>query len=871
MGKTRLIAELLEAATADGFAVASAATREYANAPYAATAEALAKFAIDCNETGDDEADGKARRFNAIGEAIAAAAARAPRGIVLAVEDLHWADVASLELLRFLAGRLAPSAATLVVTYRVDELEADTARARAVLALERDADGIITLDALEPRQMDALVAAVLNETQRSLPRSVAARVCELSDGRPLFAEELLRGVFERLDRDAHAEPTVPASIRVTVRERFATLTDADRAILLHAAVIGRRFSASFVATLSGADLTAVYGALRRARDLQLIVEQRDDPGGDAFAFRHALMREAVYAELLRAEARLMHGKVAHALVADPAPDAAEVADHLWRAGEIESAAAWGERAGDEAFALYAYADAARAFERAYGLATDDARRASLAERAAHAWYALPDLAQAIEWFGRAAEAYGAAQQPARAWRSALRRARALVEAGRYQDGMREADRLAAVPGAESAARIEAELMIAGLLTVYGLGAEALARLGNVERIGVPDDPVLRMRISATYAVALGHLGEADEARKHFEATVSAARSIGDHDMLLRTYNNWGNCELFSGSLPRASELYAEALREAERTRNLRIVAWTSQNAALARVLAGGFAEARAILDEAERIQGSVPFVSRWARALRARMNVFEGHPAGDDEDGVRAALDDAIDGADRGSIAILSAALAHRLAVEQRLDEAAEAVERVMPLFDVFDVPYWLADASARFGNAATRGRTRELIAIDAARAGKRMAHAALAMFDARDALRRRQRASAIAHATAAATIFRDAGWVLDEAFALELAGRVPDALAIFRRAGAAGEVRRLTATRSPAPRRRGEATLTQREREVAELVATGRPTRAIAQALVISERTVETHIASVYRKLGVPNRRALEALLAEVQSSVSP
>jgi len=94
--------------------------------------------------------------------------------------------------------------------------------------------------------------------------------------------------------------------------------------------------------------------------------------------------------------------------------------------------------------------------------------------------------------------------------------------------------------------------------------------------------------------------------------------------------------------------------------------------------------------------------------------------------------------------------------------------------------------------------------------------------------------------------------------------GRWGGWVALFRETGALGEVRRLTETGLTAPRRRGESTLTTREREIAGLVVAGRPTRAIADTLVISERTVETHIAAIYRKLGVPNRTALAKLLDE-------
>ena len=153
---------------------------------------------------------------------------------------------------------------------------------------------------------------------------------------------------------------------------------------------------------------------------------------------------------------------------------------------------------------------------------------------------------------------------------------------------------------------------------------------------------------------------------------------------------------------------------------------------------------------------------------------------------------------------------------------------------------------------------------VIAAHDGAFPARGFLALADAREALRRRRRDEAIAFAETAVDAFRTAGWRVEEACALELAGQTADAVALFRAAGAAGEVRRLTETGTAAPRKRGESTLTAREREIAALVVAGQATRAVADALVISERTVETHIAAIYRKLGVSNRTALARLLGD-------
>lgn len=862
IGKTRLVEEAVRVAREEGYRTAIGSTREYANAPYAALEEALELLGIPVVPAVDDGgADAKMRRFNAIAESIAAEADAGGLGLLFAVEDLHWADSGTLDLLRFLSKRLAGRNVTFIVTYRVDEIESDSARARSILALERDAQAVITLNSLPAQQIERLLASVIRDGDRTVSRSVVAEIRELSDGRPLFAEELLRGVFERLDRDADAIPTVPSSIRIAVRERFSALTETDQAILLHAALIGRRFSARFVASFSGHDLLAVYAALRRARELQLVVEQPGEEA-DAFAFRHALTREAIYEQMLRAETQLMHAKVAQALAAEASPDVAAIADHLWRAGDAQAAARWSERAGDDAYAVFAYADAARAYERAYLLGVEG-RRANLAARAGDSWYALGDLAQAVEWFGRAAEAHDAAGEPRLARRLALRKARILFESGRHEAGLRAADELAATAEVEPALRFEAELMVAGLLTVHGRAAEALERLTRAEQLGVQPEPFISARFSATFATALGYVGRYDEARPRFEVAVAEAREIGDYDQLMRTYNNWANLELGYGTLARAQELYARSRAVAAQTKISRIAAWTMQNESLVAALAGDLDRASDLLARSEEIEHGLPVVHRWSVAISLQVATLRGQRADGDLERVNGELDAAIDDVQFPSVGILAATIAYRLAAEHRIAEAGDVLARVVPIFKEVEVPYWLLDATSLYGDGPTRARARELAAEIAQRPGALPAQGFLAMIDGREALRRRRRDESVAHAETAAAAFREAGWTLHEAYALELAGRVAEAVALFRRMGASAEVARITHVGGfDRTRRRGDATLTGREREIAGLVVAGHPTRTIAERLVISERTVETHIAAIYRKLGVTSRRGLETLL---------
>src|SRR6202163_2807358 len=862
VGKSRLVAEFVAVAH-EKFRTVVTAVREYANAPYAAIVEALDSLGAEARlerESGEGEGDEKSRRFASVAATFARIARAEPAGLLVVLEDLHWADGGTIELLRFLARRLADEPVTFVATYRAEDGDADAERVRVLVALERDAEDTIALDPLGDAEIDQLLRAALADVDRALPPAALERIRELSDGRPLFAEELLRGALERSDRDG-LTVMVPASIRVTVRERFASLAERDRDVLLPAAVLGRRFSAQFVAQLTGVAPVAVFAALRRARDLQLVIEEHDDERGDAFAFRHALTREAVYAELLRAEARTLHAHVAEALASQEPLDVTAIAEHAWRAHDVEHAIGWNERAGDHAVGLFAYADAARHYVRACDIAKDREQRALLAEKAAESLYATGDVAGAVD---RLALAIDAVDRDPDANRLALRKAYFLFEQGRYDDGLQEA--LAVVKRLEhedSAMRFDAETMTAGLLTARGRAEEALTHLQRADGLAASAEAA-SARFLGNYAACLGFLGRADEARERFAEAQRRAREQSDLDVLVRALNNHANVELTYGSIAVARRLYDEGLDVARATKNLRFVAWLSQNAAVCALIAGDGAAARRHLADVDAIRHDVGMVIDWALATNLRAATLAGAPAGGFREQAPVRMRSTIASSDTPATGVLAGALALELLRTDRVAEAAALVAEALAVAPHAYPPYWLHDAASRCAEPDVRAAARDELAVIAARNGAFAARGFLALADAREALRRRRREEGIALAETAIEAFRTAGWHVEEAFALELAGRTADAVALFRAIGAIGEVRRLTETGTAAPRRRGESTLTAREREIATLVVAGRPTRAIADALVISERTVETHIAAIYRKLGVSNRTALAQLLGE-------
>jgi DNA-binding NarL/FixJ family response regulator len=873
VGKTRLMREFAERAEREGRRAVACAAREYASASYAPIIEALELLGTAAAFAASDEGanaalDDKTQRFAAFADQFAALAAAAAPGVVVILEDLHWADGGTLELLRFLGRELAHDPVLFVLTYRLEDVEADSARSRALTVLEREAGKTITLEPLRAAEIERLLRCIVRDAETPVTAALIQEVRDLSDGRPLFAEELLRGVFERIARDGTARAMVPTSIRAAVRERFAELAPADRDVVLHAAVVGKRFSARFVTTLMNADPAAVFRALRRARDLQLIVEEGDD-NGDAFAFRHALTREAVYGELLRAEARVLHALVAAALAHERALDVPAIAEHTYRARDAEHALAWNERAGDEAVAAFAHADAARYYERAHEFSADGAQRGELAQKIADASYATGALEQTANWLSRAIAEYELLGDSTRVLQLASRRARILWEADRRDEGIEELLALAArLPRDAAALRFEAETMLGGLLNSSSRAAEALAHLEIAEPLIEHADSAIVTRFHGIRACALALVGRYAEARAPFEAAVARAKELGDDDVLVRTLNNFGNAELSGGDVAAARRFYGEALDVAERTKNMRVVAWVSQNAALAALTGGDLAAVQRHLERSRVIAHEVQLVHRWCVALTLRLMTLLGESRDAERAEAATVFEQSLRADDEQSARALAGALAYDALATGRPADAQAIIRAGLAKATRFEAPYWLAAVTSRAGDAPERARARTL--LDDVPGGDEAlgARGVLALANAHEALRKRKRDEADVYASDAVRLFRQAGWLLDEAAALETAGRVAEAVAILRRVGAAAEVRRLTQTGVAAPRRRGEATLTTREREIVNLVLAGRTAREIAETLVISDRTVETHVAKAYRKLGVTSRAELSTLVVETAAT---
>ncbi|HEX9266612.1 MAG TPA: AAA family ATPase, partial [Candidatus Limnocylindria bacterium] len=351
------------------------------------------------------------------------------RPIVIVIEDLHWADEASLELFPHLARKLRDVPLLLVGTYRSDELHRRHPLRPVLAELSRIhvADDV----ALHRLSEDDVAAFLREAMQLDRPPAVEFRraMFETCEGNPLFMEEVLRALVERGDIELRegswrrtkevAQIVIPDTLRDAVLERFETLSADAQNVLLHAAVIGPRFDFDLLLRVTSSEEAPLVSALRAAIDAQLLLEITDAEGAELYAFRHALTRESVLLELLQPERRRMHATVGEAIESragdDATAQAEELAYHFDEARDDHRAFRYHELAASEAYRLFAFARAARHLERAVELAGNDEpalgdlqlRLADAAELAAMPRRALRAAEEARRWFEEAGDTRGA--------------------------------------------------------------------------------------------------------------------------------------------------------------------------------------------------------------------------------------------------------------------------------------------------------------------------------------------------------------------------------------------------------------------------------------------------------------------------------
>ncbi len=316
-----------------------------------------------------DPQEDRRRLFHSLGEAVRLLGQAQP--LLMVIEDVHWSDDATLDLLLHLARSIRPQRIALVLTFRSDEI--GTRLARLLADLDRARCAVeVSLRSLDLAEVEAMVAAIFG-SETAFEPSFVASLHGLTEGNPFFVEEVLKalvvgGDLARVDGAWRARPLehvrVPRTATEAVGRRLAGLTEGAREVASVAAVAGRRFDFELLHALTTHGEAELLSLVKELVEAQLVVEE----SANRFAFRHALTREAIRARLLTRERVALHRAIATALeqqYAGKIQDAEDaLAYHTFEAGEWEHAKRYALAAAAHALTLGAAREALQQFERA---------------------------------------------------------------------------------------------------------------------------------------------------------------------------------------------------------------------------------------------------------------------------------------------------------------------------------------------------------------------------------------------------------------------------------------------------------------------------------------------------------------------------
>jgi predicted ATPase/DNA-binding NarL/FixJ family response regulator len=787
------------------------------------------------------------------------------RATIVAIEDLHWADRSTIDFLAYAIPRVAGSRMLLLATFRSEAQENDEGFLLPAARLLRHANvRLITLEALSTDELYQLIdASVEPETQ--IPAHVKHDIVTRSEGNPFFAEELLKSALEA--RDHRSAAHLPLSIRASIAQRLTLVPADERRILERAAVLGYRFDPALLALVTGSDLDAILPALRRARNNNIVVEE--DQADVRYRFRHALTRQTIYESMLALDRRRLHGQILAALesLAQPERYIDALAYHAWEARESAKACAYNERAGAAALDQRALAEATACFQRALEFANSERDMARLTERVGYAAQLQGELTLAAENYESAIVRYvnsGDASEAARILAALIALCSNL---GNHAAGARGEEFLAE-HGADVDARYRERLLavsakVAAARFDFDTADRLIARLG--------DSPVLDP------PARLNYVGTLLERHFFFGEVEAWQRLLASFEEATDQLANYSRAGALYTLAQRATYMCANDFAERAFSQARHLVREGGYSAidifgAAARAhyfyQRGRLPEARAALDAtfgrpdvgaSSKIAADVAISLAWALGENDLVARFA--PPRLVESARRSAdVDDAL----------LLGSYARRLAVHGEIGQAQAdlrlALSRVPSAIGT-TIP--LLVTAARYLDA---GELESLVAL--ARTGARSdanvaGHAGYALVCAVAAMRCGRRVEAIAQARRAADLAARLDWPMFEAEARELSGESARALEVYRRCEATAQIARLAAfERRDEPASR---LLSERELEIARLVAHGFTNKVISERLAIGQKTVEKHLASVFRKLGARSRSAVAAWVVDAEGATKP
>jgi ATP/maltotriose-dependent transcriptional regulator MalT len=928
VGKSRLASEVMQRAREQDVRVLSGDCVELGEGelPYAPLVAALRRVAREGDEAFDQlpdsqladlgtilpglgagsREDGAAAEQVRVFEALLALldAMSAERGLLLVIEDLHWADSSTRAFVRFLARTVCSERLLVLGTYRSDELHRRHPLRPLLAELARDP--LARLLELDRLSRDEMVEQLEDILGNPADPGLVERLYTRSEGNPLFTEELLAVGLD-------GRGTLPPTLRDALMLRVERLPAAAQDVLRWLAC--QSLDDALLGELTGLASAELRDGLREAVGSQIAVAGSDG----TYGFRHALLREVVYDDLLPGERAELHGAIARALEqrverdGERAHITAEVAHHWLAAGDQPAALAASVRAAAAAERVNAFHEALSLRERALGLwdRVPDPEQLSkmdqvqLLMQAANAADVTGDAARQETLLKRALDLVDEQAEPRRAAAVLERLQRALWSLNRQEESVEVCNRaLALLPDddqSQERAALLVELSRARMLqSRFGEAIdEAREALGIARTIG---DAGVEVRALNVVGTALGNQGNAEEGATALREALDTARAAGLAREVTAAYINLADVLHVNGHTADALAVAREGLETS--LPNTRGHDWLSLNVVEFFFYLGRWDEAREQLPpQSRRRFGNQLFVWRMARAVlalgagdldAARTDLEGMEPVArestepqfvgaygwmraelerrtGDLDRARAAVDDALDqieycSDDVARIAGVAAmgvrveADAATLARDRREEEAEQAALRRageqlqrLELTAAAGGPVERAElASGRAEDSRAEGPDEPGLWAEAAEAWDGLDRPYRRLYaqwrQAEALVRAEDRAAAASVASEALRSARELGsaWLIEELESLAARARL-----------------RLLGPAEPAADGAGDEPfgLTPRELQVLALVSRGATNREIGSELHMAEKTASVHVSRILAKLDVRSRTEAAAV----------
>ena len=887
VGKSRLLAELLAGPAADALVVRVGCLEADQAEPYALIvqlADALGGLALPFEHA--PEAERQTRRVErAVRAGLQCMAG--DRVLILAAEDLHWCDQPSLSVLLALAQR--PGRCLLALSCRPGPLTPALAGFLAELGRLRPGSQIV-LGALDRAEVVRMIRAIL-ALDESVPGDLLDEIMAATEGVPFLVEEVVRSLVESGGLELSASGwrrrpgvplQVPGSLRQVIEARLLRPPPEVVQVATLTAAIGHLSDLGLIRSLAGLDEATLLRSLRALTDAQILVTGPD--GG--LAFRHALTREAVLGRLLGLERQALHRTVAEALEREPTTPAPVLAFHWSRAGDVGRAAPHALQAARQAATLNAHREAIGQYEIA--LAGQAASETEILVEIGDHHAALSECEAAVLHYRRARSRLAVDGDTAGAAALSLRIGSAFADQKRRAEAQRHAEAaLAGLPPGHPE-RWRAGLLLALQLSAQGEYGQAEAALRGTRDDAAGVGLLARLRVEYELGGVRAVQGDWTALERAATTVLDEAPDTSDDALALRhdAHAALGEMAFYRGQLERSSEQHRACLAIAERRGLLTDQVLARWSVAMRLYYLGRWSEMREALAEVQALGFA------WMAELAPHFELWldgcwEEAEAGWSRSWARLAREPDLE--------FQVGVVRYTTEVLLLLDRPAEALDLVDDLLAraraVGAASHELRLVSCEAAALARLGDPRAGAACEAGlslarRAGARGCEGLLLRARALAHRAAGRWLEAFADCEASAALLEALGMAFEAALGhresgllRKARGRKGDreraeaslrtARAHFLEVGAQrlvaevdGLLDALTVNNRPSPR---GASLSGREREVAELVAAGLSNRQIARRLVISEKTAAHHVGSILNKLGFGTRAEIAAYVARL------